>query len=102
MRSAAREVVGCRRLAAKQRLGIGIAPRLVRDAAKRKPGLGDRAVLDLKRHSDCDEREGVGQAVAQLQVGVALVKRSGGSSTATMISSRRRLVSISGVSPGRR
>ena len=48
----------------------------MRDAAKRKPGLGDRAVLDLKRHRR-DEREGVGQAVAQLQVRVVRRKALG-------------------------
>ena len=47
-----------------------IAPRLVRDAAERQPRLLDRAAVELQRGRDRDQRERIGQAVADLQIGV--------------------------------
>jgi hypothetical protein len=63
----------CRR-PAQQRLGFTVAPRLVRDAAERKPRLLDRAAFDIEADRDRDQGERVGQAIADLQVGVVAGK----------------------------
>ena len=57
-------------LAAQRRLGVRIAPRLMRDAAKRQPRLFDDAAFDLERRGNRHQGEGVGQPVADFQVGV--------------------------------
>ena len=66
------ECVVRRRLAVQHALGARHAPRLVGDAAERDARLGDAAVLDPQRRRDRDQREGVGQPVAQLEIGVVL------------------------------
>jgi hypothetical protein len=47
-----------------------VAPRLVGDAAERHAHVDDHAVLNVQCCSDRDEREGIGEPVAQLQVAV--------------------------------
>ena len=90
------------RFAHQQLLGLSIAPRLVGDAAERDPRLGDAAVGDAKRGRDRDQRKRIGEAVAQLQIGAVpreVLRREldrGDELTGS------RLVSIWGVSPGRR
>ena len=58
------------RLPAQRRFGCRIAPRLVRDAAEREARLLDRAAVKLERRRDRDQRERIGQPVADLQIGV--------------------------------
>ena len=48
----------------------------MRDAAERQPRLFDRVALDFERRCHRHQREGVGEAVAYLQVGVILGKPS--------------------------
>src|SRR5262249_20099353 len=59
-----------RLLAVQGGLSLGIAPRLGRDAADRKASLLDGVAVELEPDRHRYEREGVGQPVANLQVGV--------------------------------
>ncbi len=52
----------------------GDAPGLVGDAAERDARLRDRFAVDAQRDGDRDQREGVGQSVAQLEIGVVRVE----------------------------
>ncbi len=61
-------------LAAQRRLGARVAPRLVRDAAERQPRLFDRVAVELQRRRDRYQRERIGQAIADFQIGVILGK----------------------------
>ena len=86
-----------------QRLGVAVAPRLVRHAAQRDARLGDRAAVHLAarpRPRPARRRRTRGRASS----GRCSARRSPrrGSSTAVMSSSGSRLVSRCGVSPGRR
>ena len=47
-----------------------IAPGLVGDAAERKARLLDRAAVELEADRDGDQREGIGEPVADLEIGV--------------------------------
>ena len=76
-----------------------------RDAAEREPRLHDRAVLDAQRRRGRDDREGVGGALAHLQVARMrgeTARASAGKRTATISSPGSSTLSRSGVSPGRR
>ena len=66
----ARKCLRVARLARQQRLGLRVAPGLVRHAAQREARLRDRVAVHLQRGGDRHQREGVGRAVADLQVGV--------------------------------
>ena len=58
------------RLALEIALGLGNAPRLMRDPAKRDARLLDGAAFELQTDGDGNQREGVGQPIPDLQVGV--------------------------------
>src|SRR5262245_8689940 len=58
------------RLPAQRRLGRRIAPGLVGDAAERQTGLLDGVAIELERSRNRDQRERIGQAIADLQVAV--------------------------------
>jgi hypothetical protein len=59
-------------LALEQGLGLAVAPGLVGDAAEREARGLHRVAVEFQGRRHRDQREGVGQAVAQLQVGVVL------------------------------
>ena len=61
-------------LAAQRRFRRVVAPRLMRDAAERQPRFLDRAAFEFQRGRDRDQREGIGQPVADFQVGVVAGK----------------------------
>src|SRR5258705_7862507 len=66
--------LGKRRLAgaaaAQRGLGLDIPPGLVRDAAEREARLPDGVALELEADRDGDERERIGQAITDLEIGV--------------------------------
>ena len=57
-------------LPAQRRFGRRVAPRLVRDAAERQTGLFDRIAFELQRGRDRYQRERIGEAIADFQIGV--------------------------------
>src|SRR5690606_5642304 len=63
-----------RRFLRHQRLGLPVAPGLVRHAAERKAGLGDHPLFKPQGRRHRHQREGVGMAVAQLEIGVVRVE----------------------------
>ena len=70
VRGAARNVASFGRLPAQRRFGRRVAPRLVRDAAERQARLLDRVAFELERGRDGHQRERIGEAVADLEIGV--------------------------------
>ena len=74
--SAARRKASASGARAGQRgLGVAGAPGLQGDAAERQPGLGDRAALEPQRGGGGDDGEGVGGALAHLEV-AGMARRS--------------------------
>src|SRR6185295_5332072 len=61
-------------LAAQQDFGRGTAPWLVCDATERQTGIFDRVAVELERCRDRYQCERIGQAVADLQVGIVRAK----------------------------
>ena len=61
-------------LPTQRRFRLGVAPRLVRDAAQRQTRFPDRAAFEFQCGRDRDQREGIGQPVADLQVGIVAGK----------------------------
>ena len=64
------ERFSARMLALENRLGIGHAPRLMRDPAKRYARFFDGAALKFETDRDGDQREGIGKTIPDLQIGV--------------------------------
>jgi hypothetical protein len=58
-------------------LGFAIAPRLVGDAAEREARLLDSTALDFEPDRDRNERERIGQAVADLEIAIVRGKALG-------------------------
>lgn len=54
------------------RFGRHISPRLVRDAAKCEPRLANGVAIHLQPDCDRHQREGIGQSIADFQIGVVL------------------------------
>ena len=51
-------------------LGLRVAPRLMGDAAQRETRLLDRSAFEVEADRNRHQREGIGQTIADLQVGV--------------------------------
>ena len=66
------ESLRARDLSGQRRFGRLIPPWFVRDAAEREPGLSDRVAVHLQPNRDGHKREGIGQAIADLEIGVVL------------------------------
>ena len=74
---AARKALARGRRAVELSLGFAIAPRLVGDAAEREARLPDSAAFDFEPDRDRNERERIGQAVADLEIGIVPGKALG-------------------------
>ena len=59
-----------RRLALQGGLRCGVAPWLVGDASESQACVLDRAAFEFQRGRDRDERECIGQPIADFQVGI--------------------------------
>src|SRR5215470_11343222 len=58
------------RPSAQRSFGLQIAPRLVGDTAQRKAGVLDGAAFELESGGDRNERERVGEAIANFEISV--------------------------------
>ena len=91
----------CRR-AVELGFGIAIAPGLVGDAAEGQPHTFDCLAVKLERGGNRNQREGVRQPVADFQIGVIFGETLSWELDGGDVSSAPKLVSRSGVAPGRR
>ena len=79
-----------------------IAPGLVGDAAEGQPHTFDCLAVKLERGGNRNQREGVRQPVADFQIGVIFGETLSWELDGGDVSSAPKLVSRSGVAPGRR
>ncbi len=54
--------------------GVGVSPRLMRDATERQPCIANRAIVQVKCRGDGYQRKSIGQPVADLEIGVVPVE----------------------------
>ena len=57
-------------LPAQRSFGLRVAPGLVRDAAEREAGVFDGSAVELKAGRDRNQRERIGEAIANLEIRV--------------------------------